>query len=56
MHACQFEFKNVIELLLSSSADANIVDINGKTAVSISKSNDIRLLIEDAMSDKYILK
>jgi ankyrin repeat protein len=45
-----------IKLLLSANADASITDENGNTASTLSKTKDIHLLIEETLSETYILK
>jgi ankyrin repeat protein len=45
-----------INLLLSANADASITDENGNTALNLSTTKDIHLLIEETLSEKYILK
>jgi ankyrin repeat protein len=56
MNACKSLNKSLVEILLNARADTNIVNNEGKNALTICTSDEIRNLLENEMSVKYVLK
>jgi ankyrin repeat protein len=56
IYACEYGYIDIVQLLLSFKADASIADKKGNTALMLSKDSNIQILIEDALSEPYVLK
>jgi len=56
MFASSCGYKEIVQLLLDHNADINLKTYNGKTALDLAQTKEIKEMIENHVNTSYVLK